>query len=94
MLEKDFAICALKKVEDELHFLLECPAYNRIRIGITNFYKSSFPQTDNFIRLLLCEGKDTINALVRFLKLAYKIKNGQSYEKLLINPSLCFQSLL
>ena len=60
--------------------------------GITNFYKSSSPQTDNFIRLLSCEGKDTINVLVRFLKLAYRIRKGQSCEKHLINRSFCFQS--
>ena len=60
MLKRDFAISALKKrVEDKLHFLQECPAYNRIRIGITNFYKGSSPQTDNFIRLLSCEGVKT-----------------------------------
>ena len=87
-------MCSEKKLEDELHFLLECHAYDRIRIGLTNFYKSSSPQTDNFIRILSCEDKDTINDLVRFLKLAYKIRNGQSYEKHLINPSFCFQSLL
>ena len=44
-------MCSEKKLEDELHFLLERPAYDRIRIGIINFYKSSSPQTDNFIRL-------------------------------------------
>ena len=72
-------MCSQKKLEDELqHSLPECPAYDRIRIGITNFFKSSSPQTDNFIRLLSCEGKDTINALVRFLKLAYKIRNETS----------------
>ena len=87
-------MCSEKKLEDELHFLLECPAYDRIRIGITNFFKGSSPQTDNFIRLSSCDGKDTLNALVRFLKLAYKIRNGQSYEKHPINPSFCFQSLL
>ena len=92
MLRRDFARCALEDLEDELHFLLECHAYDRIRIGFTNFYKSSSPQTDNFIRILSCKDKDTITALVRFLKLAYKIRNGQSYEKQLINPSF-FSSL-
>ena len=87
-------MCSEKKLEDELHFLLECPAYDRIRIGITNFYKSSSLQIDNFITLLSSEGKDTTNALVRFLRLAYKIINGQSCEKHLINPSFCFQSLM
>ena len=87
-------MCSEKKLEDELNFLLECHAYDRIRIGFTNFYKGSSQQTDNFIGILSCEDKDTINALVRFLKLAYKIRNGQSYEKHLINSSFCFQSLL
>ena len=87
-------MCSEKKLEDELHFLLECHAYDRIRIGFTNFYKSSSPQTDNFTRILSCEDKDTIDDLVRFLKLAYKIRNGQSYDKHLIKPSFCFQSLL
>ena len=87
-------MCSEKKLEDELHFLLEFPAYDRIRIAVTNFFKSSSPQTDNFIRLSSCEGKDTINALVRFLKLAYKIRNRQSYRKHPTNPSFCFQSLL
>ena len=32
-------MCSKKKLEDELHFLLECPAYDRIRIGINNFLK-------------------------------------------------------
>ena len=85
-------MCSVKKLEGELHFLLECHAYDRI--GFTNFYKRSSPQTNNFIKILSCEDKDTINALVRFLKLACKIRNGQSYEKHLINPSFCFQSLL
>ena len=67
--------------------------YNRIRIGVTNFYKDSSP-TDNFIGLLSCKGKDSTNALVRFLKFAYKIRNGQSCEKHLINPRFCFQSFL
>ena len=87
-------MCSEKKLEDELHFLPECPDHDRIRIGINNFFESSLPQTDNFIRLSSCEGKDTTNALVRFLKLPYKIRNGQSYEKHSINPSFCFQSLL
>ena len=89
-------MCSEKKLEDELHFLLECHAYDRIRIGFTNFYKVALRKliTDNFIRILSCEGKDTISALVRFLKLAYKIRNRQSYEKHLINASFCFQSSL
>ena len=62
-----------KKMENELHFLLEYPADYRIRTGINNFYKSNSPETDNFVRLLSCEGRDT--------------RNGQSCEKPLINPS-------
>ena len=92
--ERIFYMCSEKKLEDELHFLLECPAYDRVKIGINNFYKSSSPQTESFIRLLSCERKDTINALVKFLKLAYTIRNGQSCERHLINPSFCVQSLL
>ena len=40
--------------------------------------------------LLSYEDKDTINVLVRFFTIAYKIRNGQSCEKHLINPSFCF----
>ena len=50
-------MCSEIKLQDELHFLLECPAHDRIRIGITNFYKRSSTQTDTFTRLLSCEGK-------------------------------------
>ena len=32
-------MCSKKKLKDELNFLLECPAYDRIRIGIDNFSK-------------------------------------------------------
>ena len=32
-------MCSKKKLEDELHFLLECPAFDRIRIGINNVFK-------------------------------------------------------
>ena len=92
--ERLFHVCSEKKMEDELHFLPECPASNRIRVGITYFYKSSSLQTGNFIRLLSCEGEDTINALVRHLKLPYKIGNEQSCEKHLMNSSFCFQPLL
>ena len=38
------SLCSEKREENELHFLLESPASNRVRIGITNFYKNSSPQ--------------------------------------------------
>ena len=47
--ERLWYMCSENKLEDKLHFLLECHAYDRIKIGFTNFYKSSSLQTDNFI---------------------------------------------
>ena len=56
-------MCSEKKLKGEQHFLLHSHAKVRIRIGFTNFYKSSSLQTDNFIRILSCEDKYSINAL-------------------------------
>ena len=56
-------MCSENKLEDELHFLLECHAYDRIRIGFINFHKISSPQTDNFIRMYHVRTKTPLTLL-------------------------------
>ena len=66
-------MCDEKKVEDEIHFLLECPLYNKEReiLYDTVFskyesMKALYPQ-ELFPHLLSSEDTDVINALATFL---------------------------
>ena len=37
--ERTYKMCSQKRIEDERHFLLECPAYNKVRKSLFKFFE-------------------------------------------------------
>ena len=61
--------CALKKIEDERHFVLECQAYNKVRKSLL---KHVYPNEDDlnsqFVQLMSASNKNVIYYVARYLK--------------------------
>ena len=67
-------ICNLHKVEDEFHFLLECPAYNKLRLTYIAKEFSSYPNQCKFNRLLRSSDNSTLYKLCLFVHKAFQIR--------------------
>ena len=65
----------ISKVETELHFLQECPAYDNIRRTFLGNYR-------DWLTIIKCEDKRIAYCLANFLTKAFKLR-----EKLLALPN-------
>ena len=57
--ERIFHLCENMNIEDEDHFLLECPAYTHIRCEFHNFYSNTDPPI-----LLTCQNYSELKMLL------------------------------
>ena len=70
--------CHLRKIEDEIHFLLECPAYDNIR---EEFLKKLIDENRSglleeiFISIMKSNDCTTIKSLCKYLELAFVKRN-------------------
>lgn len=68
--------CALIRIENEYHFILECPKYSHLRcINIKNYYWSK-PSCFKLVQLLSLRNKKQLNKLCIFLKKATEYRNN------------------
>ena len=63
------------KLEDEYHFLLECPLYETVRKQYINQHYWKRPNVLKFIELLKTENKNTSSKLSIFIYKSFEIKN-------------------
>ena len=73
-LERFCKVCKSNKVEDEFHFLLECPAYDNIRS--TYIARETFihPNLCKFHRLLRSSDESTVHKLCTFIYKAFQLR--------------------
>jgi hypothetical protein len=78
--------CDTQAVEDEKHFLLECPFYNADRAILLNIVKSVSPhienltQSDQFIWIMSCQTNNIITSLGAFISNSMKRRFPHSQE--------------
>ena len=71
-------MCTLGKVENEFHFLLECPFYESLRVKYLHQYRNGNQNT--FIMLLSSTNDDILNKLASYVHFAFKVRNKQLQE--------------
>ena len=90
--ERMCKMCSQKRVEDECHFLLECPAYNK-----KSLLKHVDPNEDDlnnqFIQLMASSNQNVIYDIARYLERTFKIRNNPN-EEISHRISFCFHSLV
>ena len=73
--ERKCRYCNLDDVEDEEHFILQCPLYNEERLSLLNsvvLNVSAMSQRDVFVDLLSSKEPKTVKALGTFLHNAFR----------------------
>ena len=84
-----------KKVDDERHFLLERPAYNKVRKSLLKHVDSNENDLNNqFIQFLASSNQNAIYDIASFLKMTFKIRNNSNEELISQRTSFCFQWLV
>ena len=92
--ERMCKMCSQKTVEDERHFLLECPAYNKVRKSLMKHVNPIEDDLNNqFIQLMASSNQNVIYDIARYLKRAFKIRSNP-HEQISHRTSFCFQSLV
>ena len=87
-------MCSQKRVEDERHFLLEYPAYNKVRKSLLKHVGPNEDDLNNqFIQLMARSNQNVIYDIARYLKITFKIRNNPN-EEVSQRTSFCFQSLV
>ena len=59
--------CSLNKMEDEYHFLLECPKYCNLRNQFLKPYYNRRPTAFKFIQIMLSKNSEEINKLSKYI---------------------------
>ena len=67
--------CNLNTVEDEFHFILQCPVYNAIRKQYIKPYYYKRPSSFKLVQLLSTENVKDICNLCKYLYHATKLRN-------------------
>ena len=76
--ERICKICSQKRIEDERHFLLECPAYNEVRKSLLKHVDPNEDDLNNqFVQLIGSSNQYVIYDIARYLKKAFKICKTQ-----------------
>jgi hypothetical protein len=79
--ERKCELCSLDKIEDEVHFLTECPKYENEREKLYNCIAShnknfrSLPYTMKFIWLMSNEDKESLFQIATFLSNSFEVRN-------------------
>ena len=71
-------LCTNGKVENEFHFLLECPLYENLRINIC--INTEMVTKTTFTMLLSSTIDVAINKLACYVHFAFKVRNQQLQE--------------
>ena len=70
-------MCSQKRVEYERHFLLECPANNKVRKSLLKHVGPNEDDLNNqFIQLMASSNQNVIYDTARYLKRVFKIINN------------------
>ena len=76
--------CNYNTIENEMHFLLECPKYKTLRDNMVSKVESSYPnfgqlnQMDQFHLIMTSTFEDTIYALAEYLFKATELRSTPS----------------
>ena len=76
--------CSLDRVEDEIHFLFECPLYSASRIDFLQFINSKYPNIQmlnnqhKLIWLMINEDRDILHRLIEFIKNSYNLRKDSN----------------
>ena len=82
-LKKEYAKCALKKglKMRVMHFVLECPAYNKVRKLLSRHVDPNEHDLNNqFIQLIPSSNQNIICDMARYLKKKFKIRNNPNEQ--------------
>ena len=75
-------MCQAMHIEDELHFVIQCPAYQHLRSplldGLRNVHFQTYTDEDKFIWLMSNEDEDICRKLANFIRAAYNLRLGIS----------------
>ena len=75
--------CNIGNVEDEYHFLLECPCYYELRILYLPKYFYHNPSKIKFVNLLCTKNKSLLKKICLFLERALKMREEiESYYEI------------
>ena len=88
--ERICKMCSQKRVEDERHFLLECPVRKSL---LKHVDPNEGDLNGQFIQLMPSSNQNVIYDIARYLKRTFKIRNNPN-EEVSHRTSICFQSLV
>jgi hypothetical protein len=84
--------CDLSKLEDEIHFLIECPCYAKMRerllskviseLKLNDIFFRSLPSDAIFMFIMESQDKVVVNALADYLWVAFKLRSQQLTQAL------------
>ena len=75
--ERKCKLC--KTIEDEMHFLLECPMFSDIRMLYIKKYYWKHSSMIKFIELLKSENENIVKNLALFVYKGFEIRNNNNY---------------
>ena len=75
--ERKCHVCSC--LEDEFHFLFECPLYSDIRKLYIKKYFWRHPNMIKFVELLTSENENTIKKLALFIHKSFEERNNRHY---------------
>ena len=73
-------LCSLNKIENEEHFLLECPVYQPLRVKLFLAFEKeirtfhSFDNRQKFIYLMSCEDQKLLLEVTKYIRDAFKLR--------------------
>lgn len=73
--ERICKICNLNEIEDELHFMLNCPILSDIRVNFLPRWCINNPTLDNLVKLLMSEDMGLMRNVAIFIKKANDVRS-------------------
>ena len=68
-------------LEDEFHFILECPVYLEIRSQLLSKYYLKRPNMHKFTELLMSDNKKIVNNLAKFTYYSFIKRENTYYDR-------------
>ena len=68
-------------LEDECHFVLECPAYNEFRCKYIHKYYWKRPSMSKFTELMTTDNKPILQKLACFVQKSFALRNELLYTQ-------------
>ena len=79
--ERRFCFNCDNKIEDEFHFVFECPLYNQLRTQLIPIYFRNRPSMFKFINLLNSKSKKKLTGLAKFVYKANILRTQSISER-------------